>query len=263
MITLLKLGGSLITDKNTAHTIRQDVLDRLAEEIYEVWSQTHDPLIIGHGSGSFGHIPAKKFRTRDGVQSEPQWAGFAEVHAESTALNHIVTNTLRAAGLPVISFVPMDNVRTNDGIVSFWDTHPIKECLSHHLIPIIFGDVIFDDKKGGTILSTEDLFVHLCETFSEPPRILLAGLEEGVWRDFPRNTELLHNISADNTEDSFIQESVFTDVTGGMHEKVRLMKSLVRNGKIKSALIFSGEIPGNMSSVLDHKENIGTLISNF
>ena len=106
MITLLKLGGSLITDKNRAHTARIGTIRRLAEEIYSVREHGPFPLIIGHGSGSFGHIPAKKYGTRDGVHTDAEWAGFAEVHAEAVSLNRIVTDTLREAGLPVISFVP-------------------------------------------------------------------------------------------------------------------------------------------------------------
>jgi isopentenyl phosphate kinase len=51
----LKLGGSLITDKNEAHTHRPDVLARLGREIAAALEQ--DPsikVVLGHGSGSFG-----------------------------------------------------------------------------------------------------------------------------------------------------------------------------------------------------------------
>ena len=59
MVTLLKLGGSLITDKNQNATLRPDVLARLASEIYAALEQKPQPLLIGHGSGSFGHFEAK------------------------------------------------------------------------------------------------------------------------------------------------------------------------------------------------------------
>ena len=81
MITLLKLGGSLITDKSQAHTARPELIRRLAEEIRSAWEPDRSPLIIGHGSGSFGHIPAKKYGTRGGVRTEEEWTGFAEVHS--------------------------------------------------------------------------------------------------------------------------------------------------------------------------------------
>ena len=260
MITFLKLGGSLITDKNSPHKARPEVIRRIAEEIRAAWNPNKGPLLIGHGSGSFGHVPAKKYGTRQGVHTETEWSGFAAVHAEATALNHIVTDILREAGLPVLSFVPMNCIRTENGKVISWNTSEIKNCFDHHLVPLVFGDTVFDCFRGGTILSTEDLFTHLCNESSEPPRILLAGLEEGVWKDFPANTELVSEISANYIEDnSFIHGSVFTDVTGGMHEKVRLMQDLIRRDKADSALIFSGELSGNVQKALEG-QRIGTAI---
>ncbi len=261
MITLLKLGGSLITDKSKAHTARVDVLKRAAAEIKAVWEANPFPLIIGHGSGSFGHVPAKRYNTRNGVVTAEDWIGFAEVHREALDLNHIVTDVLYDAGLPVLSFVPMDEVRTTNHTITFRNTDAIIKAMSHGLIPVIFGDTVFDDAIGGTILSTEDLFSHLCETFSEPPRILLAGLEQGVWQDYPANTTLIKHIAADDSaSDRFVFASEFTDVTGGMIEKVRLMRSLVRESKAASALIFSGCGEGSFTAALGG-ENIGTLIS--
>ena len=260
MITFLKLGGSLITDKNTPHTARPEVIRRIAEEIHAAWHPKKDRLVIGHGSGSFGFVPAKKYGTRKGVHTETEWAGFAEVHAEATALNHIVTEILRDEGLPVLSFVPMNCIHTENGKVISWDISDINNCFDNHLIPLVFGDTVFDSVRGGTILSTEDLFTHLCDEFQELPRILLAGLEEGVWKDYPANTDLMREISSQYCGDnSFIHGSASTDVTGGMHEKVRLMQELIRGNKADSALIFSGEIPGNVQSVLEG-QSIGTAI---
>lgn len=259
MITLLKLGGSLITDKTKAHTVRSDVLHRLAKEILAAQELNPDPIIIGHGSGSFGHFPAKKYGTRDGVHSEYEWSGFAEVHSEATALNRYVTDILREEGLPVLSFVPMDNIRTENHRIIHWDISAMEKCLSNHLIPLIFGDTIFDSVIGGTILSTEDLFIHLCSVIHEPKRILLAGLEEGVWADFPKREKLLSIIHTDETYENSIKGSEFTDVTGGMSEKVQLMKSIIQSGKADSAVIFSGETEGNVKKAL-LGERTGTLI---
>ncbi len=253
MITLLKLGGSLITDKDKPHTARPEAILRLGKEIFDYWKTNQSPLLIGHGSGSFGHIPAKRYRTRQGVKSAEDWVGFAEVHTEAAALNQIVTNLLRESGLPVISFVPMNQVKTDDAIITHWDTSDIEKCFSEYgLIPLIFGDTVFDTKRGGTILSTEDLFEHLCGIFTEKPRILLAGLEEGVWYDFPHKTKLITEISSsDKDDENYIQGSASTDVTGGMHEKVRLMKELVRNNRAQSVSIFSGVRSGNLTNELN------------
>lgn len=261
MITLLKLGGSLITNKNIAHQARTDVIRRLGEEIAGALREDNElKLIIGHGSGSFGHMPARKYHTRQGVQTVEEWRGFAKVHAEAAALNQIVLHELRAAGLPCLAFTPLDQVESENGLITNWDTTHLFEAIRQQLIPVVFGDTVFDSVLGGTIASTEDLFVNVCENLKEPSRILLAGLENGVWLDFPQNTQLLEKIdAAQETENDFIRDSVFPDVTGGMREKVRLMKELVLSGKTLQAFIFSGMTPGNTLSALKG-QNSGTMI---
>ena len=106
MVTLLKLGGSLITDKNKNATLRSDVLTRLASEIHNALEQNPHPLLIGHGSGSFGHFEAKKHNTINGVQTQEQWQGFARVSTIASALNFHVANALQEAGVPILRIQP-------------------------------------------------------------------------------------------------------------------------------------------------------------
>ncbi len=73
-LVFLKLGGSLITDKKRPHTPRMDVIRRLAREIAAARNIRPDlQLVLGHGSGSFGHIPAEKYGTHQGVKSPSEW----------------------------------------------------------------------------------------------------------------------------------------------------------------------------------------------
>ncbi|MEW5988076.1 MAG: uridylate kinase, partial [Chloroflexota bacterium] len=84
----LKLGGSLITDKTGVEAVRPDVLARLAGEIQRAWaSRPGLRLVIGHGSGSFGHVAAARYGTRRGVYTSEQWRGLAEVAATAARLN--------------------------------------------------------------------------------------------------------------------------------------------------------------------------------
>ena len=83
-------------------------------------------LVLGHGSGSFGHTAARKHGTRQGVSSAEEWLGFAEVWKEARALNQMVVEALVDAGLPVIAFPPSAAVIARDGKVLRWDLccHP-------------------------------------------------------------------------------------------------------------------------------------------
>ena len=260
-LIFLKLGGSLITDKQRPYTPRLDVLRRLAQEIAA--ARAENPtlrLVLGHGAGSFGHVPAKRYGTRQGVHSPQEWLGFAEVWKEAATLNRLVVDALLEANLPLISLPPCAAVTAEDGRVAVWELYPIRAALQAGLLPLIFGDVIFDRQRGGTILSTEDLFEHLARHL-RPQRILLAGIEEGVWRDFPHCSELVDEITPFDIQSGRLQlgGSQAPDVTGGMESKVRQSLALVQEIPELEILIFNGEKPGAIQRALAG-ETLGTRI---
>ena len=265
-LIFLKLGGSLITDKTRPRTVRTDALKRLCAEIASAYA--HDPnllLLLGHGSGSFGHVAAKEYKTRDGVKDtspDSYWHGFTEVWHEARALNVYVMNALREADIPAMALPASASVSAKDGKVAAWNVEPIQRALSNGILPVVYGDVIFDDIRGGTILSTEDLFMHLAREL-RPQRILLAGLEDGIYADFPVRKHKVEVV----TSESFIElsasigASAGTDVTGGMDSKVRQMLELIEEVESLSVQLFSGNIEGALEKAL-RGEKLGTLIQN-
>ncbi|HEX7395166.1 MAG TPA: isopentenyl phosphate kinase [Anaerolineaceae bacterium] len=246
MLYFLKLGGSLITDKTVEQTAQKETLGRLAVEIADALKiRTDLQLVIGHGSGSFGHTVASKYGTRQGVNSAEKWWGFVEVFRAARALNQIVLESLLDGELPVIAFPPSAGVISEDGLIQSWDVQPLETALAMGLIPLINGDVSFDTKRGGTILSTEDLFAYLAPKLI-PQRILLAGIEAGVWQDYPTCTQLLESItrSSYNNDSTSLSGSAAVDVTGGMRQKVEIMLSIAGQVPGLESLIFSGNEPG-------------------
>jgi isopentenyl phosphate kinase len=260
-LTLLKLGGSLITDKSIPFTPRHDALTRLAGEIAAARQQSPDDLlVVGNGAGSFGHVPAKKYGTRQGVYTAEEWRGFAEVWWEASALNRLVAEAFYKAGLPVISLPPSTSVSANDGKVAHWDMGPLTAALANGLLPLIYGDVIFDAQRGGTIFSTEDLFDHVARQL-HPRRILLAGIEAGVWADYPHCTRLIPEITPANfgTIVGALGGSHATDVTGGMASKVTQSLELVKAIPGLEVWIFSGEESGAVQNALAGSQ-VGTVV---
>jgi isopentenyl phosphate kinase len=258
----LKLGGSLITDKDKPFTPRLGKLASLAREIQSVRDSNPDLLLIlGHGSGSFGHIAAKEYGTRDGVHTREQWMGFAEVRYQAAELNRFVVQALLQAGIPALPFPPSAALVSNHRAVVHHSIEPIRRALAAGLLPVTQGDVAFDEALGGTILSTEDVFHFLAGEFP-PSRILLAGIEAGVWADFPARTRLVKQIQRSDYETmrSGIGGSASTDVTGGMKAKVEEMLSLIQKHENLTVQIFSAEEPGSLARALQG-ENIGTLLT--
>ena len=259
MLVFLKLGGSLITDKTQPYTPRLEIIDTLAGQIAGAQHENADlKLILGHGSGSFGHPPAAKYGTREGVSGDEGWRGFAEVWYRASELNRLVLNAMRNAGLPAITLAPSAVITGRDGKIVSWDLTTMKKSLANSLLPVIYGDVVFDENRGGTILSTEDLFSHLAAQL-HPGRILLASLEAGVWKDFPGRKHLIKEMTPQTFPEltPSLSSKSGADVTGGMETKVTEMLALVEKIPGLEVLIFSGEEPNNIRRALQG-ENPGT-----
>ena len=274
-LVFLKLGGSLITDKTQPYTPRLDVLADLALQIATAHrTQPELRLVIGHGAGSFGHVAASEYKTRDGFprpsplthrkrdkNGDNYWKGFAEVWYQASSLNRLAMEALHKAGLRAMALPPSAHVIASNGQVSVWETTPIRMALAAGLVPVIFGDVVFDEVRGGTILSTEELFIYLARQLF-PDRILLAGQEEAIWADFPVRTQKVERITPRTFDEisAGVGKAAGADVTGGMESKVKQMLGLVQENLSLSIQIFSGESPGNLVRVLTG-EVLGTLIT--
>lgn len=262
-LIFLKLGGSLITDKEQAKTARLEVLDRISAEIAHAKQENPDlRLLIGHGSGSYGHAVANQYQTQNGGSGDPYWHGFADVWRAARELNQIVIHTLAEAGLPVMAFPPSAGVIAKNKSLENWDTKPLKYALSRDLIPVVNGDVVFDTHLGGTIFSTEQIFQYLAGVL-HPNRILLAGLDAGIYTTPQQPQDILPRITSDNISEIMpvLSGSKTVDVTGGMRSKVQLMLSIVKEIPSVEVQVFSGAEPGNIKKALSGKK-FGTLITN-
>jgi isopentenyl phosphate kinase len=249
-VILLKLGGSLITEKARPLTAKHDIIQRLADEI--ATAMRHRPeleLIVGHGSGSFGHSVAARHGTHRGARSEQQWRGFIEVWVAAQALNHIVLESLQRAGLPALTFSPSASAICRDGELIEMAVEPIRSALQARMLPVVHGDVSFDRSHGAAIVSTEQVFVYLARHF-QAERALLAGIEEGVYADYPTRDNLLPRVSDEDLQRIALDEVQGEDVTGGMEGKLRLALALSRTSPEIEVRFFSGLHPGSVEEAL-------------
>jgi len=252
-LVFVKLGGAAITDKTKPLTSLPDRIANLADQIARAWKNRPEmQMVIGHGSGSFGHYSAQKYNTKNGVHTTADWQGFAEVWNNARQLNEQVIHALLNVGLPVIAFPPSAWIVTENREPVTFLVEPIRKALENRLIPVVNGDVIFDRASGGTILSTEDVFSLLANEL-HPSRIILASREPGVWKNYPENTQLAESISFSEFQSASIAAggSAGMDVTGGMAKKIGLMMEILsRNPAIE--ITITGGMDNH--SVLDALE---------
>jgi isopentenyl phosphate kinase len=252
-LVFLKLGGSLITDKSREMTARKGVIRRAAREIKEVLETRSDlRLLVGHGSGSFGHFVARRHGLLEA--GPPNWRGYAETGAAAARLNRLVTDIFLAEGVPVVSIQPSASAHCYDGELISMETEPIELVLHHGLVPLVYGDVALDEVRGCTIISTEQIFAYLAHHL-EPARVVLAGQVEGVFTADPlrdESAQLIPEISRQNFDyvEHKLAGSHGVDVTGGMVAKVRIMYALVREYPGLKVQLISGRQPGMIRRVL-------------
>lgn len=256
----LKLGGSLLTDKTGFEQVREEVLQRVAAEIAAARQEKPSlRLVLGHGSGSFGHVHASQHGTRQGVSTDEGWAGFAAVSDSALRLNRIVVKALLNAGVPAITVSPSASVVVHDGEIKSLATSSLTAALNAGLIPVIHGDVAFDQVRGGTILSTEEVMGYLVEEL-RPSTILLAGETSGV---YDANGAVIPRITPQNFDEikSALGGSRGADVTGGMAAKVQDVLNLAVARPGMSVQIFGGLAAGSIKNILlDRDAATGTVV---
>lgn len=254
----LKLGGSLITDKTQVETVRWEVLRRIAKEI-RIAKRPEMRLLLGHGSGSFGHVAAARYGTRNSVTTAEQWRGFAEVSAAAAKLNAFVRDALLEAEVATVSFGAHSSADCHNGSITNLTTQPIQAALNANLTPLIYGDVAFDRVRGGTIISTEEIMSYLTDEL-RPSWLLLAGETDGVYDLDGVTIPQIHRNNLDQIR-AALGGSRGTDVTGGMVTKVLSMLDLVDAHATLSIRIFSGLHDGAVQNALiDPESVVGTTI---
>ncbi len=263
-LVFLKLGGSLITDKARSHTARHDVIQRLATEIGSALRQTPTlRLVVGHGSGSFGHAAAKAFGFERGQPRTGE--GFAAVARAAAALNRLVADALHDAGIPFVVIAPSASGMAHDSELRNLALNPFRHALAHELISLTHGDVLWDDVLGWSIASTETVFAYLARAL-RPGRIILAGDVPGVMQ--PATDGGPGRLVAEITPQTWpsrraaVRGAQGLDVTGGMASKVAGMVHLVSELPGMTVEIISGLEPGRVEGALvQQKPAPGTRIS--
>lgn len=262
-LVLIKLGGSVITDKSKPLTPRLKTIKRLVSEIKGIQKKYKGKIIVGHGQGSFAHIPAAKYQTQRGIVNKNSIFGFCVTSEMAKRPNTILTQEFIRRKVSAVSFSPMSFIFSNKTKLQKVLTENIKRALSLKILPIVHGDVILDKSKlGFCIYSTEAVFDVLSKSLKKSYRIekiIMVGDTDGVY-DQKGKTITKINESNYNKVFKSITGSKTTDVTGGMIHKVRKALDLAEKEKIQT-IIINGNRKGEIERAVFGRKIKGTLIN--
>ena len=263
-LVFLKLGGSLITEKSKLETPRLDVIERVSLEIARALRDSPNlRLLLGHGSGSYGHYAAKEYGVHRGHLRD--WQGYAVTSAAAQRLNRLVVDALLRRGVPVVSVQPSASALCRSGELLEMAVFPARMLLDRGLIPLLYGDVALDEEQGCTIVSTEQVFAHLAQSL-RPDRMVIVGEVDGVFTGDPKRDKDASAIPVISSLDvnqvmGLLAGSRDVDVTGGMRSKVMILFKLIEEQPQLIIRLISGMREGAIEAALKGEaDGEGTLL---
>lgn len=260
-LILIKLGGSVITDKKRPRVAKEEVIRRLGREILRTQPKYKRKIVIGHGSGSFGHTYAAKYKTQEGIIDKDSLEGLVKTADVASQINRIVIKNLLKGGLKVVSFAPASFILAKDKKLNKSFVTPIITCLDIGVIPVVYGDVVMDEKRGFCIFSGEVVLNTIIKGLGnayKDIKIVHCVSTNGV---YDANGKTIKRITPANFRKykRQISGSKATDVTGGMMHKVEESLKVARDGI--TTIIINANLQGQLSNALLGKSHRGTEIT--
>ncbi len=185
---VIKFGGAVLTDKTQIESINEHGF----ASCVKLAAQLPPRSCMIHGAGSFGHFHAARFNVKNGASATqsfehhavPVGWGLCETRRSVLKLNSMLFSALIDAGRAASPLHPMDSWFACDAVVSRADFSSVERCIRLNILPVLHGDVIFDDIRGWTVLSGDDIVQHLSSKL-RPPFVLFVSDVPGVFLQPP------------------------------------------------------------------------------
>ncbi|WP_439026349.1 isopentenyl phosphate kinase [Haloarchaeobius sp. DT45] len=236
--TILKLGGSVITDKERAETVDGPALDRAADAV-----AGHDDIVVVHGGGSFGHHNAKAYgvSTTEGTHDVD---GVLDIHNAMKALNGMVLRRLHERDVPAVPVHPFSAASRDEAGELTLPAQQVQTMLDEGFVPVLHGDVVAHAGEGVTVLSGDEIVTSLAAAL-DASRVGLCSTVPGV---LDAEDAVIPRIEAYEDVADVLGGADTTDVSGGMAGKVKTLLALGMPASIFGldalADFLGGESPG-------------------
>ena len=216
MTTVLKLGGSVVTEKDDPETVDRAALERAADAL-----AGRGNIVVVHGGGSFGHHHAARYgvSTTEGT-GDP--AAVRAIHGAMKRLDAAVVEALAEADVPALPVHPMSVADRDENGDLTLPTGQVETMLEEGFVPVLHGDGVVHAGEGTTVLSGDELVVVLAEALGAD-RVGVCSAVQGV---YDGSGAVIDRIDSFEAVADALGGSDATDVSGGMAGKVRALLDL-------------------------------------
>jgi isopentenyl phosphate kinase len=246
---LVKVGGSVLTDKSTLKTPREGAFQRVAAELAAV----DGPLVLVHGAGSYGHVRSSQWRVADG-DAEATTRQAARVGADIAELGARLQDALAEAALAPLGLPPAPVAEARGGDLISFETAPFQAALEGGFLPVTRGDVVLDADQAFAAVSGDDLLAVL----AEPLGARIAVFATDVPGILDEDGDVVPRMGPDAAR-GIGDGADAPDVTGGMAGKARVAATLAEAGV--PVRIVDGTEKGRIRGALEGGPVTGTLVT--
>jgi Predicted archaeal kinase len=251
MVSLLKLGGSIVTFKDKPLTFNSIAVANISKALSKFIEDEHEHLIIVHGGGSFGHYYSVKYDIHSRVDRY-SLEGISYVRCSMVELNHLIVSIMLKNGLKPFTVHPSSLfIKGKD--INLDAMKRLKDIAEYGLVPVVHGDIMHYDKDLYYILSGDEL-MSIIARYVNPKVAVFALSVDGVYKDI-NSKELIKELKY--TSDAFISE-VSIDVTGGMKRKIREAFNIASMGI--DVWFINGLYTDRLVNALKGYETVGTIV---
>jgi isopentenyl phosphate kinase len=254
-LTIVKLGGSAITDKARDCTPDIPAIQHTADQLADYQL----PLVLIHGGGSYAHPFVTRSGIGVGIRDRSQLRSISETEFYLGQLTRIICASLLLRDKLSVPLHPMSLATLDKGEVKRILLDPIRNALGAGLIPLLHGDLVFDESRGIGVLSG-DRIASLIGSRLEASRVLFGCDVDGIYSENPKSSSSATLIPEVNSENFRValgaSRSPSGDATGGMGEKVRQALRLAKNGC--ECYIFNLREKNALRKVLERDSFVGT-----
>ena len=220
---VIKLGGSVVTDKNVPFKVNDDLIESVSKEIFEA---NRRDIVLIHGGGSVGHYVAKKIGFSPTSPSKPESLSYLLLEMDKLTakiLSHLVENGNPSLSLPTHSIA---TIRA-DGSMDL-DVDAISISLASGFMPLLKGDLVLSENGSHRIVSGDTLTARIGRVLSAE-RLIMCIDQDGVIGTDGKLVEEL-SLSRPYEDLIWVEDSARTDVTGGMKMKLDSLKEVAQAG---------------------------------
>jgi isopentenyl phosphate kinase len=259
-LTVLKLGGSLLTDKSKPYEARETLMRSIAQEIKICVDEgLIEDLVLVHGVGSFGHPPVLEYKLHKGYTGPEQFIPLSKTQRIVNEFRHLITKVFQEEGLPVNLLHPSSMVVAEKMKITKSFFEPLKGWMSLGMIPLLGGDLLYDKAMGFSVGSGDLLAVELANQLGAK-RLIYAMDVDGFYSDNPKinkEASLMETISLPQlvTILKDMEQKGAADASGAMKGKlysISKASDLISGGLEVSLVSMMRE--GNLTSLLKGQE---------